>query len=271
MGCLLKLIFYPIIIFVAVFIRLGKFIIKSIKDYDYDYEHYTKKYKDIKRFYTPYEEYCNAYTKNKAKTYPKNYVVFDTETTGLEPSYDYIIEISAIKVIDGKIVDTFSELINPQMYVDKFITDLTGINNKMLEDKPTIDKVIPRFFNFIEDYTLIGHNVPYDIKMLASECYRNNIELCENKLINTVTIAKKIIPKGTVKNYKLSTLKDFFGIELSSHRGLVDCLTCNYVYMVYLEFSKIISLHKRVIKIDDEVVIVNDETGEVHDLNIEKP
>ena len=191
-------------------------------------------------------------TKRRTNKIVKDYVVFDTETTGLDPSCDKIIEISAIKFIDNKKVETFSTLINPKEVINPFITQLTGIKQEDLKDKPTINEVIPQFFDFIEDLTLVAHNAPYDIKMLASECYRNKKELCNNKIIDTVTLAKRIIPRESIENYKLATLKEYLGLNYDSHRALDDCETCSKVYQLYLN-----STQKK------KIVIMDENTGEI--------
>lgn len=200
----------------------------------------------------PEAVWYDSYMKRKTNEIVKDYVVFDTETTGLNPSYDKIIEISAIKFINNKKVDTFSTLINPKVVIEPFITQLTGIKQEDLKDKPTINEVIPKFFEFIEDLTLVAHNAPYDIKMMASECYRNKIELCNNKIIDTVTLAKRIIPRENIENYKLTTLKEYLGLEYGSHRALDDCETCSKVYQLYLNLTQ-----------KKKIVILDENTGEV--------
>lgn len=181
----------------------------------------------------PINVYKDAYTSRKSKLYPSNYVVFDTETTGLEFRIQRIIEIGAIKYIDHEPVDKFQILIDPEIELDDFITDLTGITNDDLRGKPTIDMVLPYFFDFIGDFTLVAHNAPFDIKMLACEAYRCGIKLVDNKIIDTVTLAKRCIPKTKVENYKLSTLKDYFGLAYGSHRALEDCEVCSAIYQFY--------------------------------------
>ena len=94
---------------------------------------------------------------------PNNYVVFDIETTGLDPEFDEIIEIGAVKIKDGIKIDTFNSLIKPEYEIDEFITELTGITNEMVENAPSIDEVLPKFMDFIKDYIIIGHNVNFDI------------------------------------------------------------------------------------------------------------
>lgn len=200
----------------------------------------------------PHEVYCNAYIQRRSKTIPSDYVVFDTETTGLEPEINKIIEISAIKFKNNKKVDTFTTLVNPNMVIDKYITTLTGIKQSDLDYKPTIDVVLPEFFKFIEGYTLVAHNAQYDIKMLACECYRNRIRLCNNKIVDTLYLAKRMIPRERIENYKLSTLKDYFNLNYVSHRALADCEVCAYIYQLYLSKQQ-----------DRKVVIIDNNTGEI--------
>ena len=180
----------------------------------------------------------DIYLKNKSKNYPNNYVVIDTETTGLQPEIDGVIEISAIKYVNGEPIDFFTQLINPEQKLDSFIVKLTGIKNSDLLDKPTIDKVLPMFFDFVEEYTLVAHNISYDIKMIACEANRINVKMIDNKLIDTLTLAKKMIPKYEISNYKLSTLKEYYGVNTESHRATDDCITCNAIYQKYIEFLK---------------------------------
>lgn len=194
---------------------------------------YSNPYKNA----VPSHIYSNSYVERKQNRITKDYVVFDTETTGLEPEIDKIIEISAIKYKDGKKIETFSQLVNPKQKLDPFITQLTGIKQTELISKPTIDKVLPKFFEFIENYTLVAHNAPFDIKMLACESYRNNITMCDNKVIDTVALIKRVLPKSEITDYKLTTLKSYLGLNFSSHRALDDCETCARVYQLYLEKS----------------------------------
>ncbi len=200
----------------------------------------------------PYSIYENAYTDRKQKGTPKDYVVFDTETTGLEPGIDRIIELSAIKYINNKKVETFNYLVNPKTQIDPFITKLTGITQNDLIGQPTINQVLPKFYSFIENYTLVAHNAPFDIKMLACECYRSDIELCDNKIIDTVTLAKRVIPKERIDNYKLETLKKYLGLTFNSHRASDDCETCAKVYQLYLASQN-----------KNKIIMIDEKTGEV--------
>ena len=71
--------------------------------------------------------------------------------------------------------------------------------------------------------------------MIACEAYRNNINMINNKLIDTVPLAKRMIPENEIENYKLSTLKEFFGINIKSHRATEDCEMCNIIYQQFLK------------------------------------
>jgi DNA polymerase-3 subunit epsilon len=94
-----------------------------------------------------------------------DYVSVDVETTGLSPVYNEIIEVSALRVRGGQIVDRFSSLICPSdmSQVDEYITALTGISPAMLETAPSAEKVFPAFLDFVGSDVLVGHNVSFDV------------------------------------------------------------------------------------------------------------
>ena len=150
-----------------------------------------------------------------------DYVVIDIETTGLSPKTDKIIEIGAVKVVGGKIVDKLQRLIKTEKKLRPFITKLTGISDAMLVDAPTINDVLEEFSDFISDSILIGHNVNFDINFL----YDNYIEILNqplsNSFIDTMQISRKLYPKE--KHHKLQNLVERFNIDVkNSHRALAD-------------------------------------------------
>ena len=177
------------------------------------------------------------YQKVKTLDMPKDYVTIDVETTGLDFNNDRIIEISAIKYINNSEVDSFSYLVNPNMKLSETIIRITGITNEDLIDKPTIDEVLPKFINFIEDYTLVAHNASYDFKMITAECNRSRLDVIKNKVADTLVFAKRYYSKKEVR--KLQTkrhLKNNFNLVLyNTHRALADCYTCAYLYQQCLE------------------------------------
>jgi DNA polymerase III subunit epsilon len=153
--------------------------------------------------------------------FPSTYCLIDIETTGLDPKYDEIIEIAAIKVVDGTIVDKKSSLIKPNYPVDEFIAKLTGITNELLTSAPLLEDILSEFSSFWKNDILIGHNVNFDINFL----YDNSIAFysipIRNNYVDVLRLARKLLPE--LKNHKLATLKNHFGIvQNNQHRALID-------------------------------------------------
>lgn len=163
-------------------------------------------------------------------SFPDNYIVIDIETTGLSPSNCDIIELSAIKVRNKKVVDTFSSLVRPELEIPDMITDLTGITNAMVESSPVICEILPSYLDFLGSDVLVGHNVCFDISFIRNKC--NKFLQCDihNDYIDTLRISKKII--HDIDNYKLASLAKYFNIiQNDEHRGLADCETTNEIFM----------------------------------------
>ena len=162
---------------------------------------------------------------NKGKnliTFPKEYAVIDIETTGLSPKYDSIIELSALKIKDNSIVDTFTSLVNPGFKIDSFITELTGITNEMLQESNKIEKILPDFLNFIGDSLLVGHNINFDINFIYDNCITLFNKSLQNDFIDTMRISKRILKE--LPHHKLSDLANFYNISYDgAHRALNDC------------------------------------------------
>ena len=153
-----------------------------------------------------------------------DYIVYDIETTGFSNTSDEIIEIAAVKVKDGRIIDEFQSLVRPTISIPKSISKLTGITDSMVSDACSINDVIFKFRNFVGDSILVGHNIKtFDNYFIAIACSQNNIESITNSFIDTLTIAKKLYPELPSK--KINQLKDYLQIELQipQHRALNDC------------------------------------------------
>lgn len=161
--------------------------------------------------------------------FPDNYVLVDIETTGLDPKFDRIIEISAIKIKENKVLDTFSTLVNPCVRIDTFITDLTGITNEMVKDSPTIENVLPTFLDFIQDNIIVGHNINFDINFLYDYCNLCGLASLKNSFIDTMRLSRRIFKD--IPNYKLQTVASYLNVNIDiSHRSLNDCQTTFAVY-----------------------------------------
>ncbi|QNO16460.1 PolC-type DNA polymerase III [Alkalicella caledoniensis] len=147
------------------------------------------------------------------------YVVFDLETTGLDSKNEEIIEIGAVKMRDGEIVDQFSALIKPDKIIPDKITEITGITNEHVKGSPSIDTVLPEFLEFCGESTLVAHNANFDYGFLTNWCQKLQYDL-NTCVIDTLSLSRALV--RDVKNHKLNTLAKHFGIELKNHHRAVD-------------------------------------------------
>lgn len=166
------------------------------------------------------------------KEYISDYVVFDLETTGISCQTDEVIEISAIRVRDGKVVDEFSSLVNPGREIPYFASKVNGITDQMVCNAPYFEEVLASFIEFIGEDTLVGHNIhSFDIKFIYRDCGRYFGKLPNNDYVDSLLLAKKCLPH--LKHRKLVDLAQYYGISSEgAHRALNDC------YMNYRIFEK---------------------------------
>ncbi|MBU5437668.1 PolC-type DNA polymerase III [Tissierella sp. MSJ-40] len=150
------------------------------------------------------------------------FVVFDLETTGLSAINDMITEIGAVKVKDGVIIDTFSQLINPERLIPEKITSITGITNEMVRDKPTIKEVLPDFNKFIEDSVLVAHNATFDIGFMREKMRLSNLSL-HNPILDTLELSRAVFPE--LKSHKLNIVAKHLNVSLINHHRAVDDAT----------------------------------------------
>jgi DNA polymerase III subunit epsilon len=164
-----------------------------------------------------------------------SYIVLDIETTGLDPKCEDILEIGAVKVVNGVIVDEFNQLIRPSKEISDFITNLTGITNAMVVGKSNIDTVLIDFIKFIGDTTcLIGHNIDrFDLPFIQTKVKECDLHLPVEKTIDTVTLAKIAISREVIGSYRLDSLCQHYHIaNQARHRAMGD------VYATYELFQK---------------------------------
>lgn len=158
-----------------------------------------------------------------------DYTVLDIETTGLDPSFDEIIEVSAIRVRDGVVSDSFSSLAKPSEPLDDFIIELTGITNEMLDAAPSISDVLPQFVRFIGDDVVVGHNVNFDINFIYDQSDALGLAPFGNDFVDTMRLARKLFPE--LPNHRLGTLAKYLNVpQPIAHRAAADCETTNSVY-----------------------------------------
>jgi DNA polymerase III subunit epsilon len=154
--------------------------------------------------------------------FPDDYTLIDLETTGIDLQYDEIIEISALRIRNNQIVDTFSSLVCPKFPISEFITDLTGITKEMLEKQPKIEDILPKFIDFIQDDILVGHNIfPFDANFLCRSCFHLEKKI-NNNYVDTLRLARRLLPE--LKHHRLIDLANNFEIEYQNmHRAEKDC------------------------------------------------
>ncbi len=164
--------------------------------------------------------------------FPNDYVVIDIETTGLSPVYDSIIEVAAIKYIDNTEVSRFTSLVRPEdspfdeIYVDPFITALTGITEEMLAGAPPTSSVLRKFEEFIGDAILVGHNVGFDINFLYDNFEKFLDHPLTNEWINTARIFRRLYPE--LEHHRLEDLAEQYHVDYTeAHRAFGDCVITN--------------------------------------------
>lgn len=164
-----------------------------------------------------------------------NYVAFDIETTGLNPKYDKIIEIGAVRVRNGELVDTFSTFVNPAKSLPARIVELTGIRDADVAAAPYIDELLDPFLAFVGDDVLLGHNILFDYSFVKKAAV-NQKRTFEKQGIDTLRIAKQFLSE--LESRQLGFLCDYYQIELDAHRALNDAVAAHRLYEILVrEYS----------------------------------
>ena len=236
-------------------------IIKRAKEYghkaiaitDYSVVHsYPAAFKTAKKFSTDEEKMkaifgCEMYMIDDEApmvTNPKDkkiddeeFVVFDIETTGLNSHTNEIIEIGAVKIKSGRIVDRYSQLINPGRPIPYHITEITSITDEQVANEPKINEVIGKFVDFVGDAVLVAHNAPFDMGFIKRDIkkYLNIDYQCS--VIDTLQMARDLFPD--LKKYGLGDLNKTLGLALEKHHRAVDDsqATAN-MFIIFLEKYK---------------------------------
>ena len=167
----------------------------------------------------------------------EEFVVFDIETTGLNSHFNKIIEIGAVKIKAGRIIDRYSQLINPGISIPYHITEITSITNEQVANQPKIDEAIEKFVEFVGDAVLVAHNAPFDMGFIKRDIKEYlNINL-ENSVIDTLQMARDLFPD--LKKYGLGDLNKVLGLALENHHRAVDDsqATAN-MFIIFLEKYK---------------------------------
>ncbi len=158
-------------------------------------------------------------TGDKGQDLDTDFVVFDIETTGFSPVNNRIIEIGAVKVSGGQIVDRYSAFVNPDVPIPFEIEKLTGINDEMVMDAPIIDVILPRFLNFCEGCVLVAHNAGFDMSFIIENARRLGLPT-EYTYVDTVAIARVLLPNQA--RHTLDAVAKTLNVSLENHHRAVD-------------------------------------------------
>ncbi|WP_051297742.1 DEDD exonuclease domain-containing protein [Brevibacterium album] len=153
-----------------------------------------------------------------------DFVVVDLETTGASGNANDITEIGAVRVCGGEVRGEFQTLVRPEgTAISPFVTRLTGITNAMVADAPPLSAVLPSFLEFAAGAVLVAHNAPFDIGFLRRACARLDYPWPAPRVLDTVVLARKLLPRSQVRDHKLATLARHFSAQVSpDHRALSD-------------------------------------------------
>lgn len=199
------------------------------------------------------------------------YVSLDLETSGLNPKTDKIIEIGAVKVVDGEISGTYSTFVNPGIKLREETTMITGITDSDLESSPVISEVIFSLFEFIEDLPLLGHSVLFDYSFVKKAAVNQKMTF-EKQGIDTLRIARKYLADLDSRN--LGFLCHYYGIPVKEHRALEDAKATHYLYQkmcrLYLkeamEKAAEFQLHDLIYRVKKESPITKHQIERLYEL-----
>ncbi|QGH34571.1 PolC-type DNA polymerase III [Gracilibacillus salitolerans] len=177
-----------------------------------------------------------AYNESDRTLTDDTYVVFDVETTGLSAIYDTIIELAAVKVHNGEIVDRYESFANPHHPLSETTTNLTGITDDMVKDAPEVEEVLKEFHEWMGDGILVAHNADFDMGFLNTGFKRIGYEEASNPVIDTLELARLLFPE--LKNHRLNTLCKKLDIELTQHhRAIYDAEATGYLLWKFVKLS----------------------------------
>lgn len=167
----------------------------------------------------------------------ESYVALDIETTGLNPAQEQILELAAARMENGKVVERFSQLVNPGVKIPSFITGLTGIRDDMVAGAPKITDALPAFLEFIGGSLLLGHNTAFDLRFIR---YNSMVVLKHrvmNQYMDTLRISRLLFPD--LPNHKLTTLINAFHVgETVEHRALSDAIQTAWCYEYMKKYAR---------------------------------
>ncbi len=175
-----------------------------------------------------------AYNEKDILLEDATYVVFDVETTGLSAVYNTIIELAAVKIHNGEIIDRFESFANPHHRLSATTINLTGITDDLVQDAPEIDIVLRKFREWAGDDILVAHNASFDVGFINVGYQKAGMPKSDNPVIDTLELGRFLYPE--MKNHRLNTLAKKFDIELTQHhRAIYDAEATGYLALKMLK------------------------------------
>lgn len=159
----------------------------------------------------------------KLNKYVSDYCIFDLETTGILIKNDEVVEISAVKVLQGKVADEFTTLVNPGRHIPQMASDVNGITDQMVAGAPNFETALKNFLDFAGNLILVGHNIHrFDMNFICRDAEKYWGLTVSNDYIDTLPLANMYLPQ--LPKHTLVDLADYYGIGTEgAHRALNDC------------------------------------------------
>ena len=186
------------------------------------------------------------------------FISIDLETTGLNVNQDEIIEISAIKFINGQADSDFTTFVKPKKQIPKQITELTGISNKMVEDAPLIEDVLDDFISFIDGSILVAHNIEFDLSFINRVIDENQKDINIDNICDTLLLSRSFL--FNLEKFNLEYLSLFFDLDIkNSHRAKFDALNTGNILIKLIQqmISIPLKVHEKINQLNNRGDIYN--------------
>jgi DNA polymerase-3 subunit epsilon len=162
------------------------------------------------------------------------FIAFDLETTGIMAGVDRIVEIGAVRFIDGAVEGVFSTLVDPLIPIPPGATKVNGITDDMVKGKLRVEELLESFAEFCADDVLIAHNAEFDYQFLVSDIKKHESKAPKGLVLDSYPMAKKVFPG--LANYRLSTLVQHLSIPSTGfHRAEEDATYCGHVLLKMID------------------------------------